>query len=479
MDLWQALAGWARQRPGHLAVRSPQGQLTYAQLAGRAHALGQQLFRSAEPRIGILTGDPVEMAIGFHAASLAGKALVVLDPAWPRQLLSSMVRKLQCTRAIVSAHGVSNLADLGLGTLAFEHESRPGPWTTAGLPPNRDLLVICTSGSTAEPKAVIRTAASWQQSLEIGASALRATPQAVTLCPSPISHGVGLYALVESLHTGGTFLGTGKFNQQEVNVLLSQAPCNRIVSVPAILDLLLEGTDPASLSAVRCTVSGGEPLSERTVERLHALDGFAECHEYFGSTEHSLIAYRQRTPGSGSRGGFEGRLFPGVQLHIHDADPVTGYGAAYISSPFNATRYDPETAEPMEHCGQATSIGDTAVVLEDDRVRFTRRADGMLNLHGNNIHPGEISAALDAAGLAGARIQLDGVSPALRLVAYVRAPAQPAGIVLRRLQERLPAYKVPHEIVFLRRWPLTFSGKLSTAGLRADSPEVEKRVLLR
>jgi len=478
MDFWHALAGWADRWPDKPAVISPRGELTYAQLAGRAQHLAGTLHQLAQQRVGILTSDPTTMAVAFHGAALAGKTLIVLDPAWPAALLHSMIRTLNCSH--VMANDVLELAPrIPATTLRIPDTSDAGPWVAHQHPDGRELLIICTSGTTSRPKAIIRSAASWQDSVAAGACVLEATEEAITLSPGPISHGLGLYSLVESIHTGGTFAGTGRWSAQDTRSLLGRVRCNRIVSVPTILDRLLAQVEAELLSTIRWVVSGGESLSAPLVARLYGLPALDSCVEYFGSSEHSLIAYSYREPDEQNGGSFSGRLFPGVSIHLHDLDPDTGIGTVYVDSPFNAAGYDPQTAPPIARCNNSTSILDMAIQSTDQRITFIRRDDGMLNLHGNNIHPSELLDVLSKLNVHQAKIRLESIEGELRLVAYVRSPVLEREILQNAFAKQLPIFKMPHEVIFLEDWPQAFSGKTSVAHLAYDAPEIVKRIRLR
>ncbi|MGH3651522.1 class I adenylate-forming enzyme family protein [Glutamicibacter sp.] len=479
MALWRALARWADQRPDHLALLTPDSQLTYAQLIRRSSALAQQIGSLPGNRIGVHTSDPIEMAIAFYAIVLSGRTLAVIDPAWPENLAIAMTANLQCDFVIASPIPMSSL---GVPILAFFPEppvddEYAAP--TTNFPGTRDLLIICTSGSASHPKPVVRTAASWEESLRAGAPVLGASPDQATLCPSPISHGLGLYAMVESVHAGGTFLATGKWDLDGVRSLLGQSSCTRIVSVPTILDRVLALVEPAVLSNLRIVVSGGEALGQDSVQLLHQIAPLARCVEYFGSSEHSLIAYRERMPNQPKALHFEGQLFSGVRAHIHDESSDTGFGLLYVDSPFNAKGYAPSTDTPISRCGTSIGIGDRAKLVGPTRIAIARRDDGMMNLNGNNVHPGEVSAALEAVGLSSTIVRVDTSGAEPKIVAYtVSSPRSPSAL-LADLQQQLPRYKIPHKIVYLRSWPETFSGKLNTAALKIQDLDIERRDWLR
>ncbi|MEG1443155.1 class I adenylate-forming enzyme family protein [Glutamicibacter sp.] len=479
MELWQALARWANQRPDHLALLTVESRLTYAQLASRSGALAKRLESVPGNRIAVHTSDPIEMAIAFYAIARSGKTLVVIDPAWPGNLATSMATALQCDFVLEST--VPRPLP-GVPRFALPPEPpEPGEYIAPATKTHcaEDLLIICTSGSSSRPKAVLRSAASWEASLSAGATILGASPDDSTLCPSPISHGLGLYAMVESLHAGGTFLASGKWDQKGVASLLARVSCTRIVSVPTILGKVLALDDPARFSSLRLVISGGESLDQETMQTLHQMAPSARCVEYFGSSEHSLIAYRERLANHPRTPYFDGQLFPGVQAHTHEATPGSGFGSLYIDSPFNAKGYDLSSDSVIARCGTAIGIGDQAKLLGSNRIVLSRRNDGMMNLNGNNIHPGEVGAALNAEGLANAVVRIDASSAPARLLAYTVSPPRNPSALLTGLQKHLPQYKIPHQIIYLRSWPETFSGKLNASALDFQDLDIERSDWLR
>lgn len=478
MDLSLAVEHWARSTPDRIAVASAKEELTFGQLMLRAQGLSTRLRRHPGLRVGIHTQDPVAMAVGFHAAVLAGKSLVVLDPAWPQEQLAATARRLGAALVVTAPEHAAVLQNLGFSTHSVPVDGAGPLHPVRPASAERELLVICTSGSSGEPKAIVRSQGSWQQSLSSGAAILGAVPAALTLCPGPISHGLGLYALVESLHTGGTLLASGRWNTDTARTLLGRYACTRIVSVPTIIQRLLDASPDGALDSLNTVVSGGEPLPAPTVETIFTDTPATACTEYYGSSEHSLIAYRHREPGEEPAGNFIGIPFPGVKVHIHREEGASPGGAIFVDSPFNAEGYDSSGAVCINRCGASTSVGDLGRLLDDGRLELHGRGGAMLNLNGNNVHPGEIAQAFARLGLADVRIRMSLRGGSKTLLAYTCTEPQPGPELAGRLRELLPSYKIPRELVFLERWPMTSSGKIADAELPDSSiPDLAKVTL--
>ncbi|WP_367949524.1 thioesterase domain-containing protein [Pseudomonas sp. SBB6] len=128
--------------------------------------------------------------------------------------------------------------------------------------------------------------------------------------------------------------------------------------------------------------------------------------------------------------------------------------------------------------------GDLARYLPNANLVFLGRNDDQIKIRGLRIEPGEIAARLtEHPSICGAIVEVQGVDPDKRLVAYVvaqpevsgndafipRADSEAglplAGRLRDYLSERLPDYMVPSAFVLIERLPLTPNGKLDRRAL--------------
>ncbi|PRB72267.1 class I adenylate-forming enzyme family protein [Arthrobacter sp. MYb213] len=489
MDLASQLQLHARTRPRHPAVISTTHVLDYASLAASSNALDGKLRQNVLPghRVGIYCTDPIALAIAFHGCMLAGISAIILDPAWPSARLLQMLELFDSPTVLCDRAGESVLRALGQNTVrvpSVVEDVATVPAITPCDDAQCELLVVFTSGSSGSPKAVMRSRESWQQSIGRCATTLGATQDARTLVPGPLTHGLGLYALVESIATGGTLVAPGRWNAQDVSTLLETESCNRMVAVPTLIRLMLDQLPANLFASLRHVVTGGEALASPLAQRILQVSPQIACTEYYGSSEHSLIAYREhQRSAKASMPEFIGTFFDGVRAHLH-APQDNGVGRLMIASDFIATGYDPRGAGELERCQDATGVGDLARLLPDNQVQILGRHGEMLNINGNNIYPAEISTALEQCGLTQSVIQAHrDAADRAQITAYCLLPQTrklPDPLELHReLKSLLPTYKIPHDIVFLSHWPLTNSGKRDVLNLPVPTTEGLRKLRLR
>ena len=154
------------------------------------------------------------------------------------------------------------------------------------------------------------------------------------------------------------------------------------------------------------------------------------------------------------------------ELYIAGAGLARGY---LDRAALTAERF---VADPYGAAGSRMyRTGDLARWRADGVLEFLGRADAQVKLRGFRIEPGEIEAALAAAGgrVAGGRDRAARIGAGgQRLVGYVVAAAGAAldAAALRAaLARQLPDYMVPSALVVLERLPLTPNGKLDRRAL--------------
>jgi O-succinylbenzoic acid--CoA ligase len=171
IDPWLPRA--ASMHPGRIALETPEGTLTYAQLLEAA-----RVDVAPGSRVGITLPPGLRFAVTLHACLLARAAAVHADPR-----LAGPERE-----ALLSSAGVGS-RDPALGAGVWE----PTPPREADT-----ALVVHTSGTTAAPRPIELSYGNIQANALGSAVALGLDPDERWLCPLPLSHVGGLMVLLRS-----------------------------------------------------------------------------------------------------------------------------------------------------------------------------------------------------------------------------------------------------------------------------------------
>ena len=177
-------------------------------------ALARSLFGDAKPHVGVLLPNGPEYLFWLNGCTLAGAAIVGINPTRRGEALAADVRATDCAVIVTDAEGAALLEglDLGIGvdrilvTGTDRYESLLAQF--AGSEPARAFvdgagevdeealfLLIFTSGTTGVPKAVRCTQGRLAGIAEVAAPGYGYTGEDVCYCPMPLFHGNALMAL--------------------------------------------------------------------------------------------------------------------------------------------------------------------------------------------------------------------------------------------------------------------------------------------
>ena len=485
MPITRAVLAMAEQHGDQPAIVATDGQLTYAQLIDNSRPMFtvvDALHRAqpAPPMTAPATrGVPitaVSLASAFHTAriiaGLAGFRAVsaTIDPEWP----------LEHRTAVILATGIgvviSDSADLAVALAAREwtgtiitltdfmqHEADAAPTIDPAVRVDEEpFLLLFSSGTTNNPKAFLKTRGQYRANFAVSSAHLEPGPGTATLAPGPVSYSLTLYALIESLASGGSAHLADAFDPVELGRRIHDEKITRVVAVPAVVQALIDAARRAThrFTTLELVVTGGANLPAILRTGLENVLPNVRLICYYGAAEIGFIGDSRN--GDGTRIG----IYESIGVSIRDKDgnevPDGELGTLWIRAAACSDVYLPGTTD-------ATLKGPDGWVTVHDHGRLV---DGVLVLAGR---------AGDIAVTGGHKVTLPEVErafegmPHLGAVCAIALPhgrlgsvvglviegAVPGkGELLNRAREKLAPQFVPRRWYRVARLPRTVGGKI-------------------
>ena len=354
--------------------------------------------------------DPRDAARRLTAAVAAGAVPVLVGPGWPRS---------GHDRLLVAA---------------------------GRLPRDQGRIVVLTSGSSATPRAVVRTWYSWQRSFAGFDQVTGLGPADLIWVPGTAASTLTLFGVLHALHrglrlrTGGAWRGLPADPSQRPRL----AAVTAVHAVPAVVAEVLTGAAEGRLPRLATVVTAGAAVPAALRGRARALG--IRLVEYYGAAELSFVAVDPDGTGL--------RPFPGVEVEVRD-------GVVWARSPYLADGYlavDCEPDGPLRRDGDGWAcVGDRARLGPDGRLQIEGRPGSTASVGATTVLLDDVEAVLrevpgvvevvcggEPAGSLGERLvavvqPVPGTDPRPGLRAAARAglppPARPARWLL---DPRLP-----------------------------------------
>jgi|GEM_PF-1205342 len=432
--------------------------------------------------VGVQCEHPLRTVEAIFGVLLAGAAYVPVDPAAPPLRRDAIVAQADLTIVLDddatmarSAHGST---DGGPGTIA-----------PADVPGRADdpAYAIFTSGSTGTPKGVVISHRAVMSQLQ-AREALGFPHVERSMLLAPFFFDGSVETLFWSFTTGGTMHVLDEQARRDPIAIrrgLSRRRITYTSAVPALWGAMLDafpvGIEP--LDALGFVIVGGEKLTTQLIEK-HRLHTTAWLVNEYGPTESTVFSSAWSAPRRGEAVGERvpiGRSAPHVVCAVVDDDlqpvPALEPGELIVSGPGLAEGYlrAPElTAKAfvMRDRGDGTQervyrTGDIVRLWPDGELEWLARRDEQVKLRGLRVEPGEVEAAIMAAGadLPGGIKECAVLVDGQHLLAWVSPATVDETLLIAALQQRLPEAMVPARVVAMPVLPKTANDKIDKRAL--------------
>jgi len=454
MDLRAAAPSSFLRHPGTVIAYGDHGPVPAQQFESQVANLATRLRARGERRWALVCDDSLNFAAGLQA--LLGARKTVVLPHAPQPVSVKAIQP--AVDALLSDAPERFTAIPGLSTDAVADAAVASPG------PDPDSHVeFYTSGSSGEPKRVVKTYGQLQTEVEsledFWGARLGA---AVILATVPHYHLYGLlFRVLWPLHAGRPLYRRTLLQPLELVEAGRRFPRTAVVSSPAFLTRVADfHADFPPRDRLAAVFSSGAPLPRVAAERAHAGLGLP-VHEIYGSTETGGIAWRTCEPSGGDAGW---QPLPRVETEVRAVD--SAQLQLWVRSPWSAGAGWMPTGDLAERAtdGRFTLKGraDTLVKLEDKRVSLAELSRWLAG------HEWVAEARLTL--VAGKRTVI-GAAVVLNEAGRCALDAQGARTVRSALSQiclaRYDAVLTPRKWRFVETLPVNAMGKITDAALQA------------
>lgn len=422
-----------------------------------------RLASHAQPVVGVITHDPLFIALLLQAVSRINKCLLPISLHMPRARQLSLLKQAGC-RLLFSDEPLPDWPP-GFDCQQIEalpdlpHQFQP----ISGLCDETDKLrlLLATSGSSGEPKGVMLSSAALAANAGAVNQALSLQANDLWLNCLPLYHIGGLSILYRCALAGAEVLLSG-FDAQQTWSQMQDFSISHISLVPVMLSKLLDvSNDSRPPASLRVALVGGAPLTQQLARRAH--DAGWPLAVSYGMSETSSACALDFSADAGLHARRVGSVLPGFEIDLDERDQAIRLrGAALMSGYLNQKLI---LAQGMDNGWFNT--GDAGFFDDTGQLCISGRLDDVLISGGKNIHPREVEQMLETVTGVGHVAVTSRHDPRWgeRLVALYERDFVDAA-ALHEHAEKLPSYLCPREFVAVDALPFSTMGKLDRKQLR-------------
>lgn len=507
----------AQQRPGETAIRLDSGEdITFSaiyaeamKVASALHALGLrrgdvvsfQLPNWREPvainiacsMLGLVINPVIpiyrDRELGFILRDTRARALFIPDVFrgfdYPAMIKSLREELPDLEHVIVVRSGAERPEFRSYDRLLAEAPGVDGV-PEESVSPDDVKIVMYTSGTTGNPKAVNHSHNTLTRALDNGVDAWNLGRDDVMLMPSPVTHITGFCNGMElPFFTDARAVFMERWKVDEAIDLIERTGASVCISATPFLNELVRaaGERGLALPSMRLFACGGASVPPQLIRETHRILANCRAFRVYGSTEAPLVTTGFQQPEEEDlAAGTDGHIYNYEVRVLDEAGCVLGTGAdgeiavrgptlmlGYGDAEQTGAAFDADGFFLTGDIGHVTSEG--AIVITDRKKDIIIR--GGENLSAREIeevildHPALVEAAVVAMpherlgeGVA-VYVVLHGISDTMSLEDLVAFLAE-AGLAKQKWPQRL-------EIV--RELPKTASGKVRKDVLRRQLRE--------
>lgn len=478
--------------PNRVAFRSGDSEITVAQLSETVRAIGTVLHRGGFPYLAFAATNSLAFPVAVFSAAVAGIPLVPINYRLAESRRDMILARHPGALVIADETQVAVLAGSGYQAVSPDEFLRLNARRTEDLAdpdPEEVAILLYTSGTTSEPKAVVlrhRHLTSYVVST-VECDAAESTDAALVAVPP--YHIAGVAHVLTNLYAGRRVIYLDAFDADAWLALVRKHGVTHAMVVPTMLARIvdaLESEKSAVPSTLRSIVYGGAAMPAPTLER--ALRAFPEVGfvNAYGLTETASTiallgpedhrrALDNPDPKVRKRLLSAGKIVPGIEIEIRSPDgsplgPDTD-GEIYVRGPQVSGEYLGADKSGLVSGWFATR--DNGYLDDEGYLFINGRADDTIIRGGENIAPAEIESVIalhpGVADCAVVGVSDDEWGQQTVAIVVPRPTAQLTDADVKQwVRERLRGSRTPDQVEFRTTLPYTETGKLLRRSLRSE-----------
>lgn len=469
--------------PDRTAVVDGDLRLTTQQLSDLADGGAGVLAGSGGAHVVYVGTGGALLPLSIFAAARAGLAFTPINYRLSTDAIQALIERLPDPVVVVDKRYRDMVGDAAPRVLLsdeFVTTARSAEAVTEFPDPDSVAIVLFTSGTTSQPKAVELSHNNLTSYVTGTVEFESADPDDAALICVPPYHIAGVGAALSNLYAGRKMVYLPNFDAQEWVALINAERVTTATVVPTMLDRIVAVLEAGNhaLPSLRNLAYGGSkvglPLVRRALELLPDV-GFVNA---YGLTETSSTiavltpddhraAQTAADPAVAKRLGSVGQPVPGVELQIRGEDgTVLGpgqRGELFVRGEQVSGRYTGIGSVLDENGWFPTK--DIAVLDEDGYLFIGGRSDDTIIRGGENIAPAELEDVLvehpHVRAVAVVGVEDPQWGQAIVAVVVPAGGADPDPEELREyVRHSLRGSRTPDRVVFRDELPTTATGKV-------------------
>jgi len=492
--------------PDKIALIFEERTYTYANLCMLTRSLAASLLQrgiSPGDRVAFLLPNCLEIVLCYYACFKIGAIAVPLNIRFQTELLEyglthsgarvliiepelfEKVEKIRPSLAGVEQYYLTARSSEFGGVRSFDEllEATFDPDRLPSVEESNAAAIYYTSGTTGLPKAVIHSHASLTQATQNQITQIAISREDRTLIMFPICYLIGFGSQILPFHSSGaTCILMAHFAPRPALEMIQTYKPTKTYGFPKLYNDLANCPEAGQygVRSLSFCFSAGEAIPVAVQERFNRIFG-VEITEGCGMTE--LQIYSMNPPYGKKRIGSIGRPIAGMEVSLIDdtGRPISKAGeigemivrgrsmtAGYWRDPGLTAR---NIREGWFH------TGDLAYKDEEDIYWFVSRKSEIIKHQAGLVSPIEVEGVLyehpsvREAGVVGVPDRSGHELAQAYVVLKKGSPPVTEQHLIEFTRTRLPAYKVPHRIIFVETLPYGPTGKIDRTTLRENAKE--------